>query len=61
MKPRNGRPWTADERALLRARLQGLSHLSAYFALLALPGSAVLVPLFAWWLDRRKLRRAPQK
>jgi hypothetical protein len=57
MKPRNGRPWTADERALLRARLQGLSHLSAYFALLALPGSAV----FAWWLDRRKLRRAPQK
>jgi len=60
MKPRNGAPWTADERMLLRARLHGLSHLSLYLALLALPGTALLLPALAWWLDRRTRQRKPR-
>ncbi|TAM47154.1 MAG: hypothetical protein EPN55_03205 [Gammaproteobacteria bacterium] len=61
MKPRNGAPWTADERMLLRARLHALSHLSLYLALLALPGTALLLPLLAWWLDRRRRQREPNR
>jgi hypothetical protein len=57
MKPRNGAPWTADERMLLRAQLHSLSHLSLYLALLVLPGTALILPLLAWWLDRRTHRR----
>lgn len=60
MKPRNGAPWTEDERMLLRAKLHSLSHLSLYLALLALPGTALLLPLLAWWLDRRRRQREPR-
>ncbi len=58
MKPRNGQPWSMDERMLLRARLHSLSHLSLYLALLVLPGTTLLLPLLAWWLDRRTRQRA---
>lgn len=61
MKPRNGAPWTEDERMLLRARLHGLSHLSLYLALLVLPGTTLMLPLLAWWLDRRARRRKPNQ
>lgn len=54
MKPRNGEHWTAAERALLRDDLRALAYLSPYLLLLALPGSALLLPLLAWWLDRRR-------
>lgn len=60
MKPRNGQPWSDDERMLLRAQLHGLSHLSLYLALLALPGTTLLLPLLAWWLDRRARQREPK-
>ncbi len=61
MKPRNGQPWNDDERMLLRAQLHGLSHLSLYLALLVLPGTTLMLPLLAWWLDRRARQRAPQQ
>lgn len=54
MKPRDGERWTAAERTLLRDDLRALAHLSPYLLLLALPGSALLLPLLAWWLDRRR-------
>lgn len=57
MKPRNGTAWTDDERFLLRVKLRALSHLSVVCAILALPGSAVALPLLAWWLDRRDRQR----
>jgi hypothetical protein len=57
MKPRNGLRWTAEERAELHAQLRALMHLSPYLALLALPGSLLLLPLLAWWLDRRRVVR----
>ena len=58
MKPRNGMRWTAEERAELLVQLRALMYLSPYLATLALPGSFLLLPLLAWWLDRR---HAPRK
>ena len=57
MKPRNGERWTVAERLTLRAQLRALAHLSPYLVLLALPGSFVVLPLLAWWLDRRRQSR----
>lgn len=58
MKPRNGSRWTREERIELLGQLRALVHLSPYLAVLALPGSVLLLPLLAWFLDRR---RAPRK
>lgn len=57
MKPRNGERWTGEERATLLGQLRALGHLSPYFVLLLLPGSFALLPLLAWWLDRRRQNR----
>jgi hypothetical protein len=58
MKPRNRQRWTVDERAELRAQLRRLSHLSPYLVALVMPGGFVVLPALAWWLDRRRARRA---
>lgn len=57
MKHRNGGVWTRAERAELQEQLRALAHLSPYLVLLALPGSFALLPVLAWWLDRRRHRR----
>lgn len=57
MKSRNGGAWTAEEKAQLLAHLRRLTHLSPYLLFLLLPGSAVLLPVYAWWLDRRRRQR----
>jgi len=57
MKTRNGGQWTEAERQDLLEHLRRFSHLSPYLLLLLLPGSALLLPLYAWWLDRRRIRR----
>lgn len=57
MKPRNGMHWTPRERTELALQLRAIAHLSPYLAVAILPGSFVLLPLLAWWLDRRRLRR----
>jgi hypothetical protein len=31
-----------------------------YVALLVLPGGFALLPLLAWWLDRRREKRPPK-
>lgn len=54
MKPRNGDSWTPTERAELLGQLRRLSRLSPYLLFLLLPGSALLLPAYAWWLDRRR-------
>ena len=64
MKQRNRGKWTLEDRAELRAHLRRLSDLSPYLVVLALPGSVLLLPALAWWLDRRRNRsraaRAPR-
>ncbi|OIP10092.1 MAG: hypothetical protein AUK49_05820 [Betaproteobacteria bacterium CG2_30_68_42] len=57
MKPRNGQRWTEEERRKLHRRLRGFAHLSPLLILLLLPGSVLLLPAYAWWLDRRRRRR----
>ena len=56
MKPRNKQRWTADERAELRVHLRRISTISPYLLVLALPGSFLMLPALAWWLDRRRNR-----
>lgn len=58
MKHRNGGVWTAEEKRELLQQLRILSHLSPYLFLLLLPGSVLLLPVYAWWLDHR---RSPRK
>lgn len=57
MKVRNGEHWTPDEREELLAHLRRMAHLSPYLIALVLPGSVILLPAYAWWLDRRRLKR----
>lgn len=57
MKRRNGGRWTRNEKRVLRRQLGTFAHLSPYLVALALPGSFALLPVLAWWLDRRRLRR----
>ena len=57
MKPRNGQRWTRSERVELQEQLSALMHLSPYLLVLALPGSFLMLPVLAWWLDSRRGRR----
>ena len=54
MKPRNKQRWTPEERAELGVHLRRLSDISPYLIVLAMPGSFLLLPVLAWWLDRRR-------
>lgn len=57
MKNRNGGQWSRIEKAELLEQLRILSRVSPCLLLLMLPGSALLLPMYAWWLDRRRKPR----
>jgi hypothetical protein len=57
MKARNGNQWSAEEKVEILGHLRRMAHLSPYLIVLILPGSILLLPAYAWWLDRRRLRR----
>lgn len=57
MKARNGEGWTSTEKEALLLHLRRMAHLSPYLVGLLLPGSVLMLPVYAWWLDRRRLRR----
>ncbi len=61
MKRRNGGSWSVDERHQLIEQFHALAHLSPYMVVLILPGSVMLLPALAWWLDRRRYRRADDR
>ena len=58
MKARNGARWTRDERIRLWHCLRQVASLSPYLIVLLAPGSVVLLPIVAWWVDRRRMLRA---
>jgi hypothetical protein len=58
MKPRNGQNWTDQDKIELMDHLKRLSDLSPYFAASFLPGGFFMLPVLAWWLDRRRIQRA---
>jgi hypothetical protein len=41
-----------------RRRLHSMRRLGLYVAVMLIPGTALTLPLLAWWLDRRHTRRA---
>ena len=58
MKSRNGGSWTSAEKEELLGHLRRMAHLSPYLiALVLLPGSLLILSVYAWWLDRRRLNR----
>ena len=57
MKPRNEQSWTPGDKQELKIHLRRLSGLSPYLMVLALPGSFLMLPALAEWLDRRRNRR----
>jgi hypothetical protein len=61
MKPRNGAPWTLEDRLEIRQHLKMLGSLTPTIALFALPGGTLLLPLLAWFLDRRHNRERVKK
>lgn len=58
MKRRNGGRWSRSEKQVLKGHINALAHMSPYLVVLALPGSFALLPVLAWWLDRRRLQRS---
>jgi hypothetical protein len=60
MKPRNKQKWSEEDKRELMEHLNRLSHLSPYLAVVILPGGFAMMPVLAWWLDRRRGRRGAQ-
>ena len=59
MKNRNGEKWSSEERATLLLQLRALSRLSPYLLPIILPGGIFMLPLIAYWMDRRNKEREP--
>ncbi len=59
MKPRNGMPWLPEDKHLLLSHLKHLARILPVLGIFALPGSIVLLPLLAVFLDRRRKSRSP--
>lgn len=57
MKRRNGEKWSGEERELLLRNLRALSNLSPYLVPILMPGGVLMLPLIAWWIDRRRKGR----
>jgi len=57
MKRRNGEQWSKEERELLLRDLRALSNLSPYLIPILMPGGVLVLPLLAWWIDRRRKGR----
>jgi hypothetical protein len=61
MKRRNGGHWTEEEKAELLRQLGTFYRVSPALLFLLLPGSTLLLPIYAWWLDRRRHHRKPAR
>jgi hypothetical protein len=54
MKPRNHQSWTPEEKHQIVTHLRRLSVISPYLVVMVMPGSFIVLPALAWWLDRRR-------
>jgi hypothetical protein len=57
MKRRNKQQWSPEDIAEIRAHISRLSKLSPYLVIIVMPGGFAVLPILAWWLDRRRNRR----
>lgn len=58
MKQRDGGTWTPDDKERLRLMLRSASSVSPYLFIWAIPGSVILLPFLAWYLDKRRKGKA---
>ena len=56
MRRRNKQQWTPEELAEIRAHLRRIAKLSPYLVIIVMPGGFAVLPVLAWWLDRRRTR-----
>lgn len=54
MKPRNNQKWTPADKQQIVTHLRRLSMVSPYLVVMVMPGSILVLPALAWWLDRRR-------
>ena len=57
MKQRNGGKWSPEEKDRLKGMVRSASSVSPYLFIWAVPGSVLLLPLLAWFLDRQRKQR----
>ena len=57
MKRRNKQQWSREDKDEIHAHLVRLSKLSPYLVVLVMPGGFAMLPVLAWWLDRRRGKR----
>jgi len=57
MKQRNGLAWTRDDKVQLVGHLKRLAAVLPALAVFSLPGGTLLLPVLAWFLDRRKKKK----
>jgi hypothetical protein len=57
MKQRHGGKWSREEKERLRQTLRSVSSVSPYLFIWAVPGSVILLPFLAWYLDKRQKSR----
>ena len=56
MKPRNRQKWSDADLRELHVHLRRLTKLSPYIVVFVMPGGFAMLPILAWWLDRRRQR-----
>jgi hypothetical protein len=54
MKARNHLSWTPEDKRQIVTHLRRLSMVSPYLVVMVMPGSFIVLPALAWWLDRRR-------
>jgi hypothetical protein len=61
MKQRNGGgKWTPEDKQQLKKMLRSASSVSPYLFIWAIPGSMLMLPFMAWYLDKRRKWRERQ-
>ena len=61
MKQRQGGKWTPEEKSKLKLMVRSASNVSPYLFIWAIPGSMLLLPFLAWFLDKRRKNKAKRK
>ena len=59
MKRRNKQKWSGEDIAEIRSQLARLQRISPYLVVFVMPGGFAMLPILAWWLDRRRNRARP--
>jgi hypothetical protein len=49
--------WSAEERVRMRSMMRSASSVSPYLLVWVIPGSMLVLPLMAWYLDKQRKRR----